>query len=519
MRSIKHGYHIMFVITTSGFLLFAVFLLMSYTSPSAHAMASNLFVKPGASGSCTQAQPCDLQTALDLAVGGDTIVAAHGTYTGTGTAVITITKSITLAGGWDGADGMEVVRHPSRFPSILDGERARRVIFISGNITPTIDGVTIVNGNATGLGLSGCPSNADGCGGGIFSSYNAHPIIVNNTITNNIAAITTSGFPTRTTGYGGGLFLAGGVNALIENSAIISNAGSIANWGNGGGIYFWGPNFNGMQVLSNQILSNSATTQNEPGYGGGIWGAPDNSLFRNNIFRGNRQGQTKNFGSGAAIYQYGGNAYLLNNMMQDNFGGNVVHLRYSCSVFDGNIILDNDVFTGIQVWDSAGGSSKLGCPSLVNNVIARSGDYGIKIETPFSRITSTLINNTLIGSDTDTGISLDGNVTAYITNTIVSGFNWGITTTTPVSTSFSVDHTLFWANNNDGIRGANPVDGDPTFASDGYHLLPGSSAIDAGISMGLFTDIDGDQRQLGAAVDIGADEWGIPIFLPVIIRN
>ena len=63
-----------------------------------------LFVTPDGSGTdCTQDQPCDLQTALSQAVDDDTIYVAGGTYTGTDTTVITITKSVTLYGGWDGS--------------------------------------------------------------------------------------------------------------------------------------------------------------------------------------------------------------------------------------------------------------------------------------------------------------------------------------------------------------------------------------------------------------------------------
>ena len=64
------------------------------------------FVKPGGTGTlCLQAAPCgSIQYAIEQSVpgNGDTIYVAEGTYTGTGAAVITITKSITLYGGWDG---------------------------------------------------------------------------------------------------------------------------------------------------------------------------------------------------------------------------------------------------------------------------------------------------------------------------------------------------------------------------------------------------------------------------------
>lgn len=488
--------------------------------PTAYAMANTYYVKPGSSGSCTQDQPCSLQTALGLAQNGDTIYVAQGIYTHTGAAVITITRSITVAGGWDGIGSGPVNRNAELYQSILDGEEARRVIYISGNITPTIDGFTIANGNATGILLSGCPSIADGCGGGIFS-HMAHPIITNNTISNNVAAITTSGFPTRTTGYGGGLFLSYGAHTIIRNNEIISNTGSSANRGSGGGIFFWGPSFDGLQVISNQVLSNSASTQSFLGYGGGIWGAPDNSLFSNNIFKGNHVNGTNSNGSGAAIFQYGGNAHLLNNTMQGNYGADVVNLQYSKSVFEGNVLIDNNVLTGIQIQDTAGLCPALGCPTLINNVISHSGARQVTLYgyDTSHMITVTLINNTLIGANSGYGVYIGNYVNVYMTNTIVASTTWGITTTNPISSNASVDHSLYWGNSNNGILGDNPVFGDPLFAIDGYHLSPGSAAIDAGIDVSITTDIDGDSRLIGAAVDIGADEWGMPIYLPVIIRN
>jgi hypothetical protein len=87
----------------------------------------------------------------------------------------------------------------------------------------------------------------------------------------------------------------------------------------------------------------------------------------------------------------------------------------------------------------------------------------------------------------------------------------------------AADHTLFWANDHDGIQGTNPVFGDPAFVDPGagdYHLAPGSAAIDAGVEAGESSDVDGDPRPFGPAPDIGADEaWWRKVFLPLVRRN
>ena len=72
------------------------------------------------------------------------------------------------------------------------------------------------------------------------------------------------------------------------------------------------------------------------------------------------------------------------------------------------------------------------------------------------------------------------------------------------------------------ITGTQNYWGDPTFAMDGFHLLPGSLAIDHGLFARVVDDIDGEIR-LGIP-DLGADELAepqilLPIYLPVIVRN
>ena len=68
---------------------------------------------------------------------------------------------------------------------------------------------------------------------------------------------------------------------------------------------------------------------------------------------------------------------------------------------------------------------------------------------------------------------------------------------------------------------ADPEFVDPTLGD--YHLSPASPAIDAGDTSqpGLpATDIDGEARVMGAAVDMGADEYRqYAVFLPVITRT
>ena len=96
-------------------------------------------------------------------------------------------------------------------------------------------------------------------------------------------------------------------------------------------------------------------------------------------------------------------------------------------------------------------------------------------------------------------------------NNIVFSHTVGITVSDPVSANLTVDHNLFWGNDDDGIRGVNPVDGDPLLADPAgwdYHIQAGSPAVDAGAAVPwLTTDMDGDLRPIGLGYDIAADEF------------
>jgi len=63
--------------------------------------------------------------------------------------------------------------------------------------------------------------------------------------------------------------------------------------------------------------------------------------------------------------------------------------------------------------------------------------------------------------------------------------------------------TLIWGDGN--------IDQDPSFVGGGdYHLAYDSPCIDSGTDSGIYIDIDGDSRPLGAGYDMGSDEYGGP---------
>jgi len=260
-----------------------VALLAAALSGTALAHPDYLFVTPGGTGDCSQVAPCGLQTALSQADDGDVIYLAQGTYTTTGTIVARITATVALLGGWDGTTATPPVRDPDTRATTLDGEGQGRVVYISGDITPTLDGLRITNGSTVGNG------------GGIYVWY-AHPIISGCHIYSNSAAT------------GGGIYLGDSSNAVLTDNAIFGNvAGST-----GGGVYLDGSD--DVTLAGNGIYSNTAL------YGGGVAMVfCDDIALVNNMVVENR---VASGGLVPGIKMNGSTALMLHNTIARNRGGN-----------------------------------------------------------------------------------------------------------------------------------------------------------------------------------------------------
>ena len=466
-------------------LTFVGLLLLFALMPSGvTAQAGTLFVAPDGTGTtCTQAHPCALSTALARAHDGDTLYLAEGRYTGTGAAVITLTKSITLYGGWDGAAGGPVVRDPDAYPTTLDGENRRRVVYIEGPIRPVLDGLVLANGNAAGLGGY---LTMDAGGGVYIKGSRAH---INNCV---IMGNTSPG------GMGGGLFISGS-DARVENSLVMNNT---ARWGGGARVISRSPVFR-----HNRFISNTAE------FGGGLylmW--TTNALVEGNLFRGNGNSH------GGAIYLSAAGATIEGNVIENNRGG-----------LGGGIGLNSGSrpvhILGNRIWGNTASSG--GGIAIVNNRLTRVVNNILAHNTATERggglylknATSTLLHNTIAQNRGGDGAGLFlMNAQAVLTNTILVSHTVGVSVS--AGSTATLEATLWgsgiWANEHDWggsgtvLTGAVNIWGDPAFVDpDGgdYHIGPDSAARDAGVDAGITTDIDGDARPYGSAPDIGADEY------------
>ncbi len=543
-----------FTLTLGGLLLLGLFLLLSRAPDIARADPGDLFAMPHTNGDCSQPTPCSLRTALEVANEGDTVYAAQGTYTGGGAAVITVAKTITLYGGWDGAPAGPVVRDPEAYPTTLDGQSQRRVIHLDGRlepITPTVDGFVIANGNAAHASLNA------GRGGGIHS-LGATAFIAHNVVVDNVAG------PSDTDGraYGGGIYLINPAGtAVITANRIISNVASLNGQGHGGGLYLSGAPT--AQVVNNVVLSNTGVVTGERGgYGGGIAlsSSPDvvmdgNQIAYNVAYRG--PGWRSSDGGG--IYcSSSHDLSFSDNVVQHNVvnlnarggtGGGM--LLWSCyrtaiarNLFEGNASSGQDSGSGGGLYTYAardltleanrfldnrayrGGGLYLGHNTgftMTNNVVAENvGGYeggGMAFETWRTEpVTGALAHNTFAANNKG---SRDGRIAIYLnepyvtlvlTNNLIYSHTYGVYAVT--TSTAQLDHTLFYAHSDGDVGGAgtivnvDPITGqDPLLDAD-YHLRYGSPAIDTGAALSwVDADMDGEERPNGLGQDIGADEY------------
>lgn len=481
----------------AGWLVLAgLLVLLHATAQMVTADPATLFVKPDGSGTtCVQDQPCSLPTGLEKVTTGDTVYVAAGRYTGTGTAVVTITQSITLYGSWDGAPAGPVVRDPDTYPTTLDGELKRRGVFISGNITPTLDSFVVTQGNASNASAN------PGRGGGIYC-FDANPIIINNVITGNIAYTSTS-----SRGYGGGIYIEGTssfpARATIHNNQILNNKASTTRTGQGGGLEI--RLGEGVIVSDNTIQDNIAgNTIN--GVGGGLDLYNTSAMVSGNLIQRNRS-TTAGAGFGGALYSQFGAVTLDGNTITANTAQNgaVTFQQNASFTVTNNIVAQNNSgisFMGSELYRLGG--------IVANNTIAQNGDRGLNV-----------------------GLYNTGYCTLHMTNNIIVSHTIGILVNEHQSNSnaVTVTHTLFYQTITDtlgsSITSTQSITGnDPLFVNPGegdFHLQANSPAVDAGMTIPwLSTDIDGDLRPwpAGEAYDIGADEARFSqIFLPLVTSS
>ena len=432
------------------------------------ARAADLHVCPSG---CTYSS---IQAAVDAASDGDVIKVATGIYTGVNNygvlvQVVYINKSVTIRGGYTAA--FTDPPDSNSNPTTLDAQGQGRVLYITGNISPTIEGLRITGGDATGL---------DGNGGGVYIS-NATATIRNNQVFSNTAqwggglhlydsAATLSGNTviSNTANQGGGLFLWFSDNATLSSNTVISNTANDA----GGGLYL---------MNSDATLSGNTVSANTVPHGGGLYLMHSDATLSGNTILSNTA-----IGQGGGLWLDFSDATLTNNVVADNRA--------------------NGGGSGLLVWSSS--------PRLLHTTVARNGGgdgSGLYVADDGSKDSTVAMTNTILVSHT-VGIYVSSGNTATLEGTLWGSGAWA--------------NIADWGGAGTVVTGTVNIRGDPAFvdADNGdYHIGPGSAALDKGVDAGVSTDIDNEPR-FYEDPDLGADEYWPPgarkrIYLPLVRKS
>jgi len=466
---------------------------------------------------CGGSAPCftNVQDAIDAALPHDAILVSRGTYsdgeTVTRGCLIALTKTVTLRGGYDAS--FTDPPDPHANPTTLDALRMGRVISITGDISPTIDGFVVTGGDATGL--LGSTAGVLHAGGGIWCQR-ADATITNNVITDNIAS-------SLDRAAGGGVYLELCHAAVVSGNVIVHNTASIPGTGLGGGICLF---YSDATIHDNTIAGNTASSAGF-GHGGGLYLYMTDAVIADNTVLGN-VGSAAASGFGGGFYIQYGAVTVSGNTVRDNVAGppymgsgGGFEIAYAVpqwgdrTILDGNTIVSNTAYVGGGVR-----LSLCGAFTFTNNVFAANratvGD-GLSVsgseDYPSSGL---LLHNTIVDNvgTIGQGLRVGAYSTLTLTSNIVAGHEVGIHSDAPDTSIVSARYTLFHGNPTadygDGVSSTDEVHGDPLFVSAlgfDYHLLYDSAAIDRGTDVGVMDDIDGGPRPIGDRPDIGADEF------------
>jgi len=346
--------------------LLLCFVIQPFEPSTVHAEGLDIFVSADGTGTdCTQAAPCQPSQGLVNATDGDMIYFEAGKYFGsTADSILTITKGVSLIGGWDGLNEGGLNVNPELFTTAFDGQNARGILKI---LSPSethpvfVSGFTFVRGHSHAL-------NEDG---GAIYIKDGKAIIENNLFELNFAP-----------SYGG---------AIHVNSS------------------------DGFEARDNYFYGNQAT------YGGGaihINRSPEAemAIIENNVFEENG---TEDYGYGGAIEINRSSARINANLIINTTGATSSVLIYSQELVTvtNNILFGSSNSLGnhaaITVENRAGVISQ-----IINNTIVNA-DVGIFINgDSVINITNNIIAGCAVGVNSYGSFYLDGTHNLLYNNTV-----------------------------------------------------------------------------------------------------
>ena len=326
---------------------------------------------------CTQVFT-NVQAAVDAASGGETIKVATGVYTDINTygglrQIVYISKTVIVQGGYTTTNW--TTSYPITQPTTLDARGQGRVLYISGNISPTIEGLGITGGKAYRLGGHILPYGSSGytfdAGGGVYI-ITATTTLSNNHVFSNVAEI------------GNGLFLRSGNSMLSHNTISDNHTDSVYYYfGLGGGLFLYQIT---ATLRGNNIISNTVRDD-----GGGLQIESSNVTLIGNLISGNK-----------AVGGFATTGGLL--------------ILYSRASFDSDIIVSNTA-------ESRGALFLATSDATMTNTVIRDNethypDGGLCVSGSSARLIHTTIAHN-IGGD-GIGVYLTDGGSVAMTNSILS---------------------------------------------------------------------------------------------------
>ena len=413
---------------------------------------------------------------------------------------------------------------------------------------------SIVEGNTLCGNVGGY--NGSGYGGGICA-VGCDVAIDKNRIIENEA--THSG---NTLGEGGGIHVTGG-DVVVHNNVITGNFGVYFGWpctgqGLGGGV---SADAADILVHDNVIADNVATQAENEGQGGGLYVNGGTLVVEQNTIEGNVTSRDGFGGQGGGVYVVGSsNAELMVNAIcgntADRDGGGISLHESDGAVVRGNRICSNtarhrdgggmyvgdshglELAQNTILWNRAdqggglylyGGGGDVRSLRLQNTIVGENEAAvggGVYVKGVHADFLHTTLAVNQAGCGSGDGIYVTSG-SADLANTILVGHDVGFYVSG--DSTVTLEATLWgdggWANgtkwDGPGTAVAEPpnLDMDPGFVdpvAGDFHIVAGSAAIGEGLPTGVIEDIDGEPRL--AEPDLGADEYVVPGFLPLILR-
>ncbi len=406
----------------------------------------------------------DLQDALAVTVPCEIWVAA-GTYKPTDdptarTATFRLRNGVALYGGFVGTETQRDQRDWATNITTLSGDinnsgtlngNAYSVVTGSGtNATAVIDGFTITMGNANATSVD--PFSPNHSGGGMYNNGGS-PTVTNSTFSGNSAG-----------SNGGGMFNIGSSPAVTNSTFSGNSAGT-----NGGGMF----NHSSSPTVTNSTFSGNSAERD----GGGMFNNNSSSpVVTNSTFSGN-----------SAERDGGG-------MFNNNSSSPVV---------------TNSTFSGNSAGTRGGGMFNQSSSPTVTNSTFSGNSAGSDGGGMYNVFSSPTVTNSIIWNNSATGETTTASASVF-NNSSTPTFSYSLIANSGGSGSWvgaiGTDNGNNIAANPLFIETPNPATA-PTTAGN-LRLQASSPAFDAGNDavVGVATDLDGNPRIMGTAVDMGAYE-------------